>query len=273
MIGRLSATDGATGHSRPRLLLATFSQPPFRTPILFAAAASALSLLFDIHAALPLLCGNAGGHRPLTTIAASWRFLIATNPPSTILQLWLIMLAAMMTPLIAAPMAYVRASSLVARRWRAVAIFLSGYFGVWTLAAVPVLAIAFALRLLAGGVAAAALAACGIALLWSACPYQQAARNRGHRLRRIGLFGVQAVCDSFLFGARLGAWCLLSCWAWMLVPLFASRAHLLAMLAVTTILMAERLQGPGVPHWRIPLIPPAVLIRLPWRTQMARRKA
>ena len=53
-------------------LLATFSQPPFRTPILFAAAASTLSSLFDIHAALPLLCGNTGSHTPLTTIAASW---------------------------------------------------------------------------------------------------------------------------------------------------------------------------------------------------------
>ena len=254
---RRPSADG--GAPRQLLLLANVSQPPFRGPILVALCALALSSAFNVHAALPLLCGNIGDHLPFAAIAAGAQFLIATNPPATLLLAWLAMLVSMMTPLIALPLAHVRASSLAGRRWRAAAGFLLGYFGVWALAAVPVLALAFALRLVAGSASAALLGAGLLAMIWSACPYQQAAQNRAHRLRRIGLFGLAADRDCFAFGARLGGWCLLSCWAWMLVPLFVSTGHIPAMFAVAVIVMTERLRGPGIPRWRVPVIAVTVL--------------
>jgi predicted metal-binding membrane protein len=250
----LSSVWASKGPSARFLLLGSLLAPPFRGPMLVAGAAFALSSTLDIHPYLPLLCGSAEDHLPVVAILASVRFLLAINPPGSLALAWLAMLLAMMTPLIALPLSHVRASSLVARRWRAAAGFVLGYFGVWMCAGVPLLAAAFALRLLAGSVPAAFLATSLLALVWSANPLQKAAQNRAHRLRRIGLFGLAADRDCMIFGAALGGWCLASCWAWMLVPLFAPAAHVPAMVAVASILMAERLRGPGPARWRVPVV-------------------
>lgn len=228
--------------------------PPFRGSILVAGTALALLSLFDVHDDLPLLCGSAADRLPTSAILFSARFVIATNPPHLAALAWLTMLLAMMTPLIAVPLAHVRASSLAGRRGRAAAGFLLGYFGVWMLAGIPLVAAAFVLRLLAGTVPAAFVAALLVAMVWSAGPPQRAAQNRAHRLRRIGLFGLAADRDCVAFGAVLGGWCLASCWAWMLVPFFVPQAHIPAMAAVTVILMAERFRGPGPLCWRIPAV-------------------
>src|SRR5262249_12274501 len=98
------------------------------------------------------------------------------------------------------------------------------------------------------------LAATVLALLWSASPLQQAAQNRAHRLHRVGLFGFAADCDCIALGATLACWCLAACWAWMLLPLFVTTGHSVAMLAVSAIIMGERLQGPGAPLWRMPWV-------------------
>jgi predicted metal-binding membrane protein len=236
------------------LLLGSLFAPPFRGPMLVAGSALALSSTLDIDANLPLLCGSAADHLPVTAILVSARFLLATNPPPSLALAWLAMLLAMMTPLIALPLSHVRASSLAARRGRAAAGFLLGYFGVWMFAGIPLLAAAFMLRFLVGSVLAAFLAASAVALVWSASPLQKAAQNRAHRLRRIGLFGLAADRDCMVFGAALGGWCLTSCWAWMLVPLFVPAAHVPAMAAVAAIVMAERLRGPGPVRWRPPVV-------------------
>ncbi len=234
--------------------------------MLVAGTALAFSLTLDIDADLPLLCGSVAAELPLAAIHTSARLLLATNPPASLALAWLAMLLAMMTPLIALPLSHVRASSLAARQWRATAGFLLGYFGVWMCAGIPMLAAAFALRLLAGSVPATFLAASLLALVWSANPLHKAAQNRSHRLRRIGLFGLAADRDCIIFGAALGGWCLASCWAWMLVPLFAPTAHVAVMVAVASIVMAERLRGPGPPRWRVPVVlsPPLDWLRGLW---------
>lgn len=242
----------ARGASGLLLLLSALASPPFRGPMLAAAAGLAASLVFDVHVYLPLLCGAAADRMSLRDIIEGLAFLLAINRPADLALAWLAMLVAMMSPLIALPLAHVRQSSLASRRWRAAAGFLIGYFGCWFLAGVPFLVTALALRLLAGSANAALAAAILLALLWSASPLQQAAQNRAHRLRRIGLFGLAADRDCVAFGARLGCWCIGSCWAWMLVPLFVPYGHGLTMLAVSAIIMAERLRGPGPARWRVP---------------------
>lgn len=211
------------------------------------------SSMLGIHADLPSIC-VASEQLSLSAVVASSRFFIATNPTGTLALAWLTMLIAMMTPLLALPLSHVHASSLADRRLRASTGFLLGYFGVWLFAGYPLLAVAIALRLLAGNASAALMTACLLALIWSASPMQMAAQNRAHRLRRIGLFGLAADRDCLAFGATLGGWCLASSWPWMLVPLFVAHTHLAAMFGVAIILMAERLRGPGPLRWRFPVV-------------------
>jgi predicted metal-binding membrane protein len=266
------AADGryASGTSSLLLLLSGLASPPFRGPMLAAAAGLAASLVFDVHVYLPLLCGTAADGLSFADIVDRVAFLVAINRPADLALAWLAMLVAMMTPLIALPLAHVRDSSLARRRWRAAAGFLTGYFGCWFVAGIPLLAAALALRWLVGSTAVAVLAAILLALLWSASPFQQAAQNRAHRLRRIGLFGLAADRDCIAFGAILGCWCVASCWAWMLVPLFVPYGHGVAMLAVAAIVMAERLRGPGPVRWRFP---ETLLRPLGWLRTIRRRRA
>lgn len=234
------------------LLLSGLANPPFRGPMLAAAAGLAVTLVLDFQVYLPLLCGSEANGLSSADVIARLQLLLAINPPLSIALAWLAMLVAMMMPLIALPLSHVRNSSLASRRWRAAATFLLGYFGCWFLAAVPMLAAAIMLRAMAGSPTAALGGAIALALLWSASPLQQAAQNRAHRLRRIGLFGYAADRDCIAFGAALGCWCVATCWAWMLVPLLTSEGHIFAMLGVSAIIMTERLRGSGPARWRVP---------------------
>jgi predicted metal-binding membrane protein len=236
------------------LLLSGLANPPFRGPMLAAAAGLAATLVLDFHVYLPLLCGSEANDLSPADMIARLQLLLAINPPMGIALAWLAMLVAMMMPLIALPLFHVRNSSLASRRRRAAATFLLGYFGCWFLTAVPLLAAAITLRTTAGSTTAALVAAIALALLWSASPLQQTAQNRAHRLRRIGLFGFAADRDCVAYGAALGCWCVATCWAWMLVPLLTSAGHIFVMLAVSAIIMAERLRGPRPARWRVPEI-------------------
>ncbi|MER9107498.1 DUF2182 domain-containing protein [Mesorhizobium sp. M0848] len=222
--------------------------------MLTAAAGMAASSTLNFHADLPSLCGTTAADPTFEAVVGSLRFIIATNPLSSLVLAWLAMLAAMMTPLIALPLSHVRASSLATRRWRASAAFILGYFGVLVLAGIPLLALAFTIRLLADSALTAFIAATVLALVWSASPFHQAAQNRAHRLRRIGVFGLTADRDCIAFGSGLGKWCLASCWPWMLVPMFVSSSHIPVMIAVLAIVMGERIRGPGPLDWRVPII-------------------
>jgi predicted metal-binding membrane protein len=88
-----------------------------------------------------------------------------------------------------------------------------------------------------------------IALLWSASPWHRAALNRGHLLRRIGMFGWAADRDCLIFGMTHGVFCIVSCWAWMFVPLVSGAWHIPMMLFAGATMLAERLTPPGRPRW------------------------
>jgi predicted metal-binding membrane protein len=160
------------------------------------------------------------------------------------------MLLAMMPPLLVAPLLHVWRSSLPRRRVRALAHFISAYGAVWMAAGPILIGLALLLQLIAGDAAFAA--ALLLATVWSASPWQRAALNRGHRLRRIGLFGWAADCECLSFGATHAAWCVASCWPFMLVPLVAGRWHVAAMMCAGAVMLAERLAAPDRPRWRLP---------------------
>ena len=135
---------------------------------------------------------------PLRHLGATLHHAHEQAGTAFLLRDWALMLLAMMPPLVAAPLMHIAVSSLPHRSSRAIAVFASGYATVW-LAAGPVLFMMSALlQSLTGGAAFAA--AMLIAIVWAISPWQQLALNRCCRLRRIGLFGLDADRDCVTFG-------------------------------------------------------------------------
>ncbi|WP_238346723.1 DUF2182 domain-containing protein [Pseudomonas viciae] len=88
-----------------------------------------------------------------------------------------------------------------------------------------------------------------VAMLWSASPWHRAALNRGHRMGRLSLFGWAANRDCLIRGLAHGLFCIVSCWAWMVVPLVSGSWHIPMMLVAGAILLAERLIAAKTPRW------------------------
>jgi predicted metal-binding membrane protein len=249
------------------VLLSSLVRPPW--PWLFAAAGIglALSAFRGAQAVLPAFCGTGPVRLLVGGSPEALESVLKFEPPVRLFWHWAVMLLAMMPPLLAVAVLHVWRSSLPRRRPRALTGFLLGYAGPWLAVGAPLIALSFLLRLVAGeGAFAAALL---LALAWSASPWQRATLNRGHRLRRIGLFGRRADRDCLAFGLVQGGWCIASCWAWMLVPLAAGSLHAPAMAAAAAILLGERLALAARPRWRVPL--PIAFVAA-WPRSLLRRR-
>ena len=243
--------------------LLSFTRAPW--PILFALAG--LGLILSVRnvgsATLPAICGSAA---PWLQVASGWRdalqFVFVFNPPALLLADWALMLLAMMPPLLAMPLMHVYWSSLPRRRVRALACFVGAYGSVWLAAGPILIALAVLLRLVAGSMALAFVGALLIALVWSACPWQRDALNRGHRMGRIGLFGWAADRECLTLGFTHAFWCVASCWSWMLLPLESGSWHVAAMAAAGGGMLSDRLSIPQQPRWRLPGVLGFVDVRL-----------
>ncbi len=210
-------------------------------------SAGLLSYAADSSADFPVICGALG----LSGLADGAPLLIAILSPAGLAAGWLLMLTAMMPPLLGQPVNHVWNSSFSHRRARALAWFGLGYTAVWFALGALLVPLTIYLRMAASGWRAAALAIF-VAVLWSCSPAAQAARNRCHRLGRIGAFGWPADRDCIKQGLATGIACAAACWPWMIVPLTIDRFHLAVMLAVSVTLFLERLAPPGSPRWRWP---------------------
>ena len=164
---------------------------------------------------------------------------------------WALMVAAMMGPLVAAPLRHVYARSFARRRARAVVLFGSGYLAIWMAAGVMLLALTAAVRLVAPQSTLMLALGTLVALIWECSPLKQRCLNRCHARSELAAFGPAADADAICFGLTHGVWCAGSCWALMLLPLLVSRGHVAAMAAVALWLLAERLDRPMPPRWRV----------------------
>ncbi len=197
---------------------------------------------------LPALCSaNAWPAMPLS---ASFDLALVFNSPAKLASGWALMLAAMMLPLVAAPLRHVHDRSFVRRRARAMLLFVLGYFAVW-MAAGMVLQIAalvalwtVPLPLMWFGLAFA------VAMLWQVSPAKQWCMNRCHRRPQLAAFEPAADGCALRFGLTNGAACAGACWALMLLMLLAGSEQFPAMIAITLFLMAERLEGPAPLAWQ-----------------------
>jgi predicted metal-binding membrane protein len=222
---------------------------PSPLPWLFALSGVAYVAL----AALPLagevaaLCGDIG-------IMDVWRLAQDTpslwSPVEVALD-WGLMVVAMMTPLTALQVAHVSRSSLPRRRLIGVAGFLVGYWATWFAAIFVLLPLGVVISSVFGKVGDLP-AGLLLALVFSASPAAQWARNECHRTGRIPAFGARAVTGCAKQGLFNGTSCVAACWPWMLVPMTVQSGHLVAMLLVGIYLFAERLVPASRPMWRLP---------------------
>jgi predicted metal-binding membrane protein len=176
--------------------------------------------------------------------------LIAANPPPSLASDWALMLVAMMSPMLVAPIYHIRISSFARRRTRSIAFFVAGYGAVWMAAGAILLVVAIAAKwfLPQSYLPATIVGLIGIA--WQASPFKQRCLNRCHSHRPLAAFGFSADFDVFRLGFEHGMWCVGSCWAAMLFPLLLAEGHFVAMAAVSILMFCERLDPPATPSWR-----------------------
>jgi hypothetical protein len=162
---------------------------------------------------------------------------------------WGLMLLAMMTPVVAAPLAHLVDRSFATRRLTLLILFVTGYGATWTGVGIVLLAVAAALDTWGHRVAIVGIGI-AVALTWQCSPAKQRCLNRCHVWPPLPAFGLDASLAAARFGAVHGWWCAGSCWPVMLVPLLLSSGHLVAMAAGTLLIVGERLEHPASPAWR-----------------------
>ncbi|TNF21957.1 MAG: hypothetical protein EP318_05390 [Rhodobacteraceae bacterium] len=222
---------------------AQMRQPPMPGLLALSALGWALYLALPRGAGLAAFCGAVS--LPVMLDPAAWGAL--GWAPGRLALEWAVMVLMMMPPLVSAQVAHVVRSVRRTCRLRALLAFGLGYGICWLLAGVFLVPLGLMVSaLLPAGLDTAALLA--VALVWSAAPPAQGARNRCHRLERIGAQGEGALRH----GGRTGLACVAACWVWMVVPLTVSAGHGPAMLAVALYLFAERLAPAAKRRWRVP---------------------
>ena len=205
-----------------------------------------------------LLARDSGGSmafcssEPLWVLPLSVRLDLALMlvSPAQLASGSALMIAAMMLPLIIAPLRHVRDRSFARQRTRATILFAAGYGVVWMIAVVVLQLIAAAAQWAAPAPLLCFGLAVSTAILWQVSPTKQWCLNRCHRRPHLAAFGAAADCDAFDFGLTNGASCVGSCWALMLLTLLIGQGHILGMIAVTLFVFAERLEGPARLKWR-----------------------
>ncbi|WP_427454673.1 DUF2182 domain-containing protein [Litorimonas sp. WD9-15] len=205
--------------------------------------------------------------------ALLWQILrlqVAVLSPVSVFIAWALMVGAMMLPLIAREMDHVR--QLVRRSAVPLALtgFVLGYLSIWVLSGIYSLPLALGLTLGFPSESGARYAALGLsillALVWSGSPLAQLARNRCHKPALIGFGGLRPLWGSAKFGLRIGVYCHLTCWPWMIVPFLVPDFHVTAMVIVTVVIFADRMSIPRVPAWQWPPVFEAFASAWPFRS-------
>jgi hypothetical protein len=194
-----------TGLRLPRVPGATQQQQSAARGVVGIAGLGWASILIaGAGFAVPSFCSGSTVWQLPGSDAFSFAFLFRS--PGQLALAWGLMLAAMMVPMLVAPLSHVRSRVLPRHRGLAMAAFLAGYAGLWMLAGAVLVSFALTIRLGFGAQLHGALALCAMAgaLVWQASPVKQYALNQCHRLPAVAGFAPQAYGGAFAYGLRHG---------------------------------------------------------------------
>jgi predicted metal-binding membrane protein len=220
-----------------------------RNPVLIISAVAWLLLLGE-PASTPIFAHCPADVNGTMPMFASLQMLLAMSSPLSLAAGWALMLVAMMSPALIAPIQHVRMQSFTNRRLRSIGLFLTGYAVLWMALGGVILTIELAIRVFAHQSYLPAAAAFLVALVWQFSPIKQRCLNRCHVHTALAAFGFTADIDAFRFGFTQGGWCAGSCWALMLFPMLLPQGHVVAMAIVTLLIFSERLEQPRPLSWR-----------------------
>jgi predicted metal-binding membrane protein len=220
-------------------------------PVLILADIAGWVWLARSHASV--LSPNSCGSSLAGWVSSGWsgaEAAVLLNPPGRLVPAWLLMVWAMMTPLLAEPIAHLSNCSPTRLRPLFIALFVASYAAIWLLAGFLLLGVALGLQDLARAAALPppALAA-AVALIWQASPLKQACVNSCHRPPGPPA-GEAAVLDSLRYGVVTALWCVGACWALMLAPFVVDRMHFPLMATVAAVLFVERQAPMRRERWR-----------------------
>ena len=220
-----------------------------RNPILIVTAVAWLLLLVEPGGMLMFAhCpASISGAMP---VAESFQMLLAMNRPAILAAGWALMLIAMMSPVLIAPVRHIRIQSFTRRRPRSVALFVTGYAAIWMALGGVLLAIELVVILFATQSYPLAAGVLLIASVWQCSPIKQRCLNRCHAHTELAAFGAAADLDAFRFGIIHAIWCASSCWLLMLFPMVLPRGHVVSMATIAVLIFSERLERPKPPRWR-----------------------
>ena len=217
------------------------------TPILLLSAVTWMMLLVNTGSVITV------AHCPVTDSGVSpvsFQMLLAMNPPSALTAGWVLMVVAMMSPTVIAPLQHLIERSFKRRMLRSVTLFVLGYAAIWMAAGALLVSATLLLNLIAPRSYLPLLGVGIVALVWQCSPIKQRCLNRLHNHSELAAFGLAADRDALHFGITHGIWCFGSCWALMLLPMLLLEGHLVAMAVVTFLITSERLEQPRPLIWR-----------------------
>jgi predicted metal-binding membrane protein len=178
----------------------------------------------------------------------SLQMFVSMNSPASLAIGWLLMLAAMMSPLLIAPIWHVRLQSFEQRRGVSILEFVVGYVMTWMVAGAGLIALDAAARVFAPPAYPASVGLVA-ALFWQCSPIKQRCLNRTHVHPPLAAFGFAADLDACRFGASHGMWCVGSCWPLMLLTMLLPQGHAGAMTAAAFVAFSESMEHPVRPRW------------------------
>jgi predicted metal-binding membrane protein len=232
------------------MILSSRERARINIPILLVSVLSWMVLVVNPRSIMTL------AHCPITdsgASSASFRMLLTMNPLSSLIAGWAVMLVAMMSPTLIAPIGHIVKRSFKHRRLWSVALFTLGYAAIWLAAGGVLLAVRLMLSLLVPLSFAPAIVVGIVVFVWQCSPFKQRCLNRNHNHRELAAFGFAADLDVLRFGVIHGLWCVGSCWALMLFPMLLPEGHLVAMALVTFLMISERLEQPRRLSWGLRL--------------------
>ena len=198
--------------------------------------------------ALPTLC--TGGVLLALPAEGTWVYRLSAISAPQLAASWMVMLLAMMLPTAVRPVAYLRSRVFRKSESGAVSAFIAGYLGVWVLAALPLIGIALAMRLIFPLPGVPFALALGLAIFWQAVPTRQFALNKCHGRPALPGFGSSTLGSCLGYGIDHGFWCLTACAPVMLMALTAPAHSPLWMALAALWIWAERMEAPKRPEVR-----------------------